>query len=167
MSATDKPLAVQLYIGKHKPGGARMKPIENGPLAVKPKGGLWTSTWEHGSCGWIEWCRSNEPGWIEDKDYWLLTPNPETRVLHVDSMKDLQALHKAYPHDQHGFLGYDFVTMARDYDAMHLTDRGQWRTRLTYPLSLYGWDCESTLWFHWRFTKVERIEPPTREDASA
>lgn len=50
-----------------------------------------------------------------------------------------------------------FSEMAKQFDGMHLTDNGQWATRLP-PFdspNLYGWDCESTLWFRWAFDKVE------------
>lgn len=30
-------------------------------------------------------------------------------------------------------------------ECIHLTESGQWNTRLTRPLNLYGWDCESIL----------------------
>lgn len=45
----------------------------------------------------------------------------------------------------------DFERMAADgVDGVHLTDAGQWATRHARP-SLYGWDCECTLWLRWRF----------------
>ena len=31
-------------------------------------------------------------------------------------------------------------------------------TRFSTPLSLHGWDCESTLWFQDVFESVKRIE---------
>jgi len=39
----------------------------------------------------------------------------------------------------------DYEECATRYDAIHLTDRGQWATRMTHPKNLYGWDCESVL----------------------
>lgn len=43
---------------------------------------------------------------------------------------------------------------------MHLTSEGQWRTRMSSP-SLYGWDCESTLFFRTEVLEyVEEIEIP-------
>ncbi len=38
--------------------------------------------------------------------------------------------------------------MARDYDGLHLTEKGQWDTHMGRT-NLYGWDMESTLWFKW------------------
>ena len=78
----------------------------------------------------------------------------------VDTLADLRGLLKGYSlnrgrAEDHFFQPLDFERMAADFDAVHLTDEGQWATRLTQP-SLYGWDCESTCWLRWAF---ERAEP--------
>jgi hypothetical protein len=50
---------------------------------------------------------------------------------------------------------FDFEKLAQDYDAMHLTKRGQIETRFSYDVNLWGgWDCESTVWFRWVFAEV-------------
>ena len=135
-------------------------PISNRSF-VKPKGGMWTSTWlgEPEVSGWAQWCRS-ESFSMGEHQTWLLTPKPNLRIANVDGMADLKALLTRYPlnrgkaEDQ--FFQYlNFERMAQDYDGMHITEEGQWDTRLTQP-NLYGWDCESTCWFHWVFDQVEQ-----------
>lgn len=90
---------------------------------------------------------------------WILRPHADARILHLDGHDDLEGLHAAYPRcfgpyatllspGRHGsFCSIDWVRVSQDYDAVHLTHAGQWATRMTSPLSLYGWDCESTVWF--------------------
>jgi len=143
----------------------KLEPVKNKNW-VKPEGGLWTSSYdpECGS-GWIQWSIaerfSGEWNEEEEKGYYgcyLLHPEP-ARVLVIDTQQDLiEALrhYQNYDHRGGGWGGtnLDFEALAEDYDAIHLTDRGQWATRMTNP-GLYGWDCESTLWFRWCFYDVE------------
>lgn len=132
----------------------------------KPRsGGLWTSTYL-GVLGsdWIRWCRSesfycNGNG-DEGFRVWLLEPDRDARIYEIDSYADLERLVEGYPQhpeDELADLHLGVFTqpawgeVAADYDAIHLTEEGQWATRMTHPLSLYGWDCESTLWLRWAF----------------
>lgn len=120
----------------------------------KPTGGLWTATYrvdEHSS-SWVDWCRVEEFGNVDACNWFILEPDPTANVYIIDSADDLTRLGARY---SVGFF-LDFEELARQYDAIHLTDDGQWATRHTRP-GLYGWDVESTLWFRWRFKKVERV----------
>jgi len=157
-------LAVQAWVTPADnpilPCEARFKPIRNRSF-VKPENGLWTSTWlgEPKVSGWVEWCRS-ESFSIGGHQTWLLTPKPEARIAVVREMQDLKTLLNRYPlqrgKSEDHFMQYlDFERMAQDFDGMHLTEAGQWETRLTQP-SLYGWDCESTCWFRWMFDGVKQ-----------
>lgn len=145
-----------------------LQPITNGDGAtsifVKPVGGLWTSTWnaKQKTSEWVEWCRDNDFGNPDNYLWHLLTPSSEVRIAVIDSFADLMALLKSYPRPMPSVLAFweqhylDFEKMSQDYDAVHLTVRGQRQTHLSYP-GLYGWDCESCLWFRWMFTKVRQI----------
>lgn len=140
--------------------------------SCKPRGGLWTSTLsgEQGSA-WVQWCLSEgfdcdreDPTW---PSCWGLDPDPQARIVVIDSYGDLRGLclkygrthtfgedadggpfHDTYP---------DWTLLAEHYDAVHMTEEGQWATRLSEPLNLYGWDCESTLWLRWAFTSVKLL----------
>lgn len=50
----------------------------------------------------------------------------------------------------------DFELLAKHFDVIHLTENGQYETRLNHP-DLYGWDCESSLWLNWAVEKVEDL----------
>jgi len=123
--------------------------------------GLWTSTYTPGQLsGWIEWCYAEgyTPGWDRPEAF-VLTPL-KARIIVVDSEVDFAAVVERYlvkdsRYAETMLTPLNFSLMAEEYDAMHLTEVGQWRTRFGFSRnfnhSLYGWDCESTCWFRWKF----------------
>lgn len=168
----------QLWLARKdgRPSPDRMKPVRAPERpSVKPRcgGGLWTSTYQgdHGS-GWVQWCIDESfdgaPSW---GSCWLLTPSPRAQIYEIDSYADLQTLCRLYGRTETFGEGSpfgpfhntypDWSLVAERYDGVHLTDAGQWATRLSCPLDLYGWDCESTLWFRWAFDAVEELGPRT------
>lgn len=171
---------MQAWVGSELDEG-RVRPLERGVLRMKPVGGLWTSTFDerYGS-GWVQWCLAEEFGRSRGDPVfpiWTLDPNPEARVYEVDSYADLEALHERYgdfappPRSRlpifdlshFGVPWLDWHRIAEDFDAVHLTEEGQWATRLTAPLNLYGWDCESTLWLRWAFVCTRDLGPMSYE----
>jgi hypothetical protein len=140
---------------------------------VKPKigTGLWTApatsrTDSHSTdSAWLEWMRSEMD---KDTSDYLLTeicPVPSARILLIDDQEHLAAIVDAFPSTPNGlaFLNRRYpdwaALAAAGWDAVYLTDRGQWSTRL--PQSgpdLYGWDLESALWLRHAFT-VGRTVP--------
>lgn len=168
----------QLYVGKEEPTPERMQPVKNSTncLGAKPEGGLWTSTYdpEYGS-DWIRWCLAEDfhvprGGWHS----WLLTPRtkpnlPRVSVVTIKSAMDLACLLQQFGRNpfpdidsaKYGIpqaLMPDYEKLAAwAFDAVHLTEEGQWKTRHSMPHNLYGWDCESTVWLNWAFEKVEYL----------
>jgi hypothetical protein len=134
----------------NKPG-VHLKPPE--------RRGLWTSTWTgpESISEWAEWCMAEDFAGPEWRVY-VLTPRPRTKLWNIDSLDDLIALLDRFGAETElsravgrtsMFPGIDFDAFLRDgYIGVHLTDKGQWATRLSEP-SLYGWDCE------WAFAEVE------------
>jgi hypothetical protein len=134
-----------------------------GPVAVKPgRCGMWTSTYtpdnEEGICEWVRWMKSEMPewmwGWRWAYVYEIASP---LRIIEIDSLDDLTALNDEFgDEDQYlkaAGLGQRYPSwerLAKEFDAVHLTEAGQWATRMTRPDTLYGWDCESTLWLRLR-----------------
>jgi hypothetical protein len=129
-----------------------MKPVRNDSWH-KPQGGLWTSTKDENIVsGWYEWAHS-EGMLPTEATTWELTPERDAVLIEVDSLGDLTALLERYSEGERWgrMPRIDFEAMVQDgFDGMHLTDSGQWATRMSDP-SLYGWDCESTVWFRWAF----------------
>jgi len=142
----------QLFMGA-KPSRSKFTPVKN--RYVKPTGGLWTSTYHEGGSAW-----AGSSMVLSRGEAWILHPKA-AKVAIVDSLSDLKKLMSVYQHQTRvGEEVLDFEAMSKDYDAMHLTERGQNATRMV-PMGepdLYGWDVESTLWFRWKFDSVEGVE---------
>src|ERR1700677_1305699 len=149
----------------------KFKPIINknngwGAISVKPgRTGMWTSTFtpenEEGLSDWYRWCKAED--FLIDKWRWAYVYEVATplKIIEINSQEDLHALNDEYglqdPTDlmmKEKYPGWERIRrwpnwerLAREFHAVHLTEEGQWATRL--PPSgddLYGWDCESTLW---------------------
>jgi hypothetical protein len=101
------------------------------------------------------------PEWLVGSKY-LLYPNSGSEVIVIDGLKELIALHDIFPFDPYGNTYHmkwlDFEKISKYAEGISLTSVGQWETRLSEPINLYGWDCESTLWFRNVFTKIEKIK---------
>lgn len=134
-----------IHYGATKFDPAKFIPIKNMEwMRVKPKGGLWTSP-INSNYGWKHWCKENDYGKCDKKDSFILTLNKDARIYTIDCYTDLMGV----PIIKHeiDYMNYapDFEILAKTYDVIHLTEKGQWETRLSCPLTLYGWDCESVL----------------------
>jgi len=120
----------QLFCTRKKEFG-KILPVKNVDWnPAKPIGGLWTSTYTPNSeypSAWVRWCSYEQPEKF-----------PYNRTL--------------FP-----YASLDWEEIAKHYDAIMLTEKGEKETRYTNP-SLYGWDCESTLWFRNVFKKIKKIK---------
>lgn len=144
--------------GSGPPSAKAWRPIAQDNVRNKPRGGLWTSTWDDAGSDWL---REAGPANMDllgpAPEVWLLTPEPAANVLTIDGLDELVTIFDhGYGIDVFGGRVINFQLLAQDYDAVHLTEKGQWATRLSWPDDLYGWDCECTLWLRWRFTDVQR-----------
>lgn len=184
--AHDRIMDTQVWVGSEEPTADRVDPIKNsddGP-PKKPKGGLWTSTLkttegDEVSSGWIEWMKAE--GWcnVKEPQAWVLEPKDDVDVYVIDSVED--AIDIMVPDERYRSMSlqeyridWAEVFGIRDYDAIRLTEKGQWETRFPNKCyhengerkwgkhsdnlrgySLYGWDCECVLWEGWQFTDVE------------
>jgi hypothetical protein len=164
---TGEELGLQVVIWSAEqpsPRWDRFKLSDNdGPhsIPIKPKGGLWTSTYLDPTriSAWAEWCRENTD-WLDvPHTAWLLEPDPKAKLLEIDCFEDLEQMFLRYGHtvplaEGLDLYRFEWQAIASTYAGIHLTERGQWATRLSHPLNLYGWDCESTVWLQYAFTAV-------------
>lgn len=150
-------LPPQLYIGKQPKASLVVPVVNGGPRGIKPdSGGLWTSHYNSGRRG-SKW--KDFSTWRPSSGGWVLHPR-KAKIFVINSHDDLLELLDDYgrpsslPPELAQALGetklIDFEALSKDFDALHLTDEGQHKTRMTRP-NLYGWDVESTLWFRWKF----------------
>jgi hypothetical protein len=101
--------------------------------------------------------RYNDP---LDLHWTVLSAAKSARLATIDSPASFAALIKRYPRVLRGRRGLDFEKRASECDGLHLTNEGYLRTRSRRPgPALIGWDCESTLWFRWVFTKGREVKP--------
>jgi hypothetical protein len=159
-------LGPQLFLHDFDSLKPEVWPIRNGSGLAKPRGGFWTSTYDpqYGS-GWVRWCVAhehyNEP---LGHNLTVLSVPESARIVVVNSMSDLLDLIEQYPRQLRGKRGIDFEHLAKEYDALHLTQEGYLRTRSRRSSpNLNGWDCESTVWFRWVFTEWHQVEVFCRE----
>lgn len=129
-------------------------------LAPKPRGGLWTSTLiDNSNSAWSLFPESRRSQ--------LWTPVADVTssvvVLELNRPSHWVALCRSYPRSmQNGMVNPDWVKVANDYDAVHLTMGGLLSIQLAALIVdgertvMSGWDVESTCWLkrppieHWR-----------------
>jgi len=152
-------LGAQIWCSEFAEQPGPVRPVRNAahPWNKPDHGsGMWTSSPCDGALSsWVRWCADNDYGhdWGDGDPkpaHVVLTPEA-VPIIEVRHAGDLRALNMVYGIDDltvPTISGLDFEAMAADrYFGLHLTDHGESATRFERP-GLYGWDCESTLWFH-------------------
>ncbi len=132
-----------IHYGSNKFNSERFKQIENREFPDKKPlqgTGLWASP-INSAYGWSDWCTDNGYGNLTKN--FTFTISEKSKVLIIDSEKDLDKMPKLV-FDTY-IKGFDFEKLAKKYDAIFLTDKGQVKTRHSQPFNLYGWDCECIL----------------------
>jgi hypothetical protein len=112
----------------------------------------------------VQWCLREDFNVPHSGEFnsWVLIPNKNSNLYIIDSWDDAKVLFDLYSYqpmeDWTEMLMLDFTKMPEEWDGIHLTARGQEETRFDFNMTgvnLYGWDCESTIWFNFNFEKVE------------
>ncbi len=112
---------------------------------VKPIGGLWTSPVKS-DWGWKDWCHVEDFRKCNARNSFTLKFNKDAKILMIESYEDLETLPLFENKDLPSFFKlFDYEEIFKSCDAIWLTVDGQNKTRLSRPLNLYGWDCESIL----------------------
>lgn len=117
---------------------------------IKPNGGLWLAPYNKNNEYKSEWHNFlvNEM-YIDIKSMkgTIVRIKENAKILVIDSLDDLKKIfekYELYLDIPTLFRVLDFEKLSKDYDAILLTEKGQWLTRLSQP-NLYGWDIESML----------------------
>ena len=145
----------------------------DGSFINKPSQGLWGCRDD----SWKEWCEDNDFGYNPDYFEWILKPG--TKIYTIDTEEDFIYLLKKYGSEIDDFYGIDYLKLAKDYNAVELTPRGN--TYLHYGINpsdpelqdikykkalhmaLNTWDVPSICVFNPSKT-VDIIEKPIKED---
>ena len=149
----------QIYIRKEL--GHLYTPVKNMDF-VKPRGGIWTSTFIDNKkiSEWCEWCRSNQNDWVKGYDWFKFHVNKDAKILLINGIDVVKYLRKRFPvkskiADMFAIL--DWEKISQYYDGVYLSQIAMRETHMPndMKLSLYGWDCSSSLWFRNVFDKIE------------
>ena len=132
-----------IHYGADQFDRSQFKPIrdDNKRQWIKPEGGLWTSPVdsEH---GWRQWCESEDFHTGSLRKSFRIRFTGRLYVIHTQM--DLYAIPSSVT-SWGGRVPLWEGLMKWGFDAVHLTNEGQWANRHTHPKSLYGWDCETVL----------------------
>ena len=127
----------------------RFCPVKGNRGCNKPEtGGFWASTLLPATknySAWANWCITEDFHLEKLNQAIIFELSPKAKVYTINTYKDLEELIERYPFTLPFGVGINFEAASCDYDVIHLTDKGQWETRNTYPYDLYGWDVESYL----------------------
>lgn len=169
-SALAGDLGPQLAVMDTMPHQSRMNAAFNRARAYnnKPAGGFWTSTLHPVDqvSDWVRWCRQEDYGDVEGKQWWIVVPDPAKWLLVIDCYDDLRFALDRYRMDDEDRASWtgpqlDFNAMRDDgYAGLHLTERGNAQCHTFAGIDepdLNGWDVESTVWFDWCFTDVQDV----------
>ena len=176
---------VQIFMHPTAPDPAEMGPVVFWEGHTKPRGGMWTSSFdEELLSGWIDWSQSADFG-ADYQQVWAMVPDPHARILTITSpamfceMIDRYPIHvyssgMTYPWRDGPEWTWDFVAMSKDFDAFRLTDDVQSQMRHIgfggfadysnktpagrIARDSSDWDCESTVWFRWMFESAHLIQ---------
>jgi hypothetical protein len=182
-------LGTQLFINRrNRDPRAELVSHKHYPdITNKPKGaGIFTSIYRphEGLSDWVCWCLGEQPNWVVGNRCFLLTPLEGLRIYVIDGWKDLEWLQREYPSKPRLEMnesmihkttdGIEWPDFERDFDACHLTRCGSAVThydrrpktleRGLMSLGSNSWDCESTWWARWSFSKVEFLRTITKAD---
>jgi hypothetical protein len=170
-------METQLWIHETEPKAEKLRPVQN-DMFGKPVGGFWTSTFlgPEELSDWYRYARNY--GVSKDDLLWKLIPG-EAKLRVIDSAEDAIRFVDEYGTDAYPDMParcirqyqLDFERAAQEYDGVHLTSRGLQQAKMppfwndgeagtlkaSKAFTFGGWDCESTLWFRWKFTHVERL----------
>lgn len=114
----------------------------------KPDGGLWASKYTPDNryvSSWQKFCITKDFRTEKMNNGVVFNLINSARVYTIDTYNDLEWLMKKYEDNFSPYHTLDFEKLSIDYDVIELTDNGQWETRLSTPLNLYGWDVECIL----------------------
>lgn len=125
--------------------------------------GLWASLFTHDNfvSEWHEFVY-DEMNYLLDeyRSVYKFELKFNARIFTIDNKSDLCELAKKYKISNINtpFLMLDFEKMCDEYDAIHLTSRGQELTRFG-DINLYGWDVDSLLILNFDCINLDSIKP--------
>lgn len=150
-----------IFINKEYLDESRFSPVTNINF-IKPEGGLWIAPYNENSkysSGWEEFLINEIGSDTKGLKGTILSIKPDAKILTIDSLEDLVKVLENYEYKNNPIRFtklLDFEKLSKDYDAIFLTEKGQYETRLSIP-NLYGWDIECMLVMNFDILEEELI----------
>jgi hypothetical protein len=143
-------------------------PQTDAPAAIKPvRIGLWTSTAAVGECSmWRAYLQpgSDIRGRLVPWHMWFLAIDENVKIVEITNALEWCRFVCAYPRIHEGCLYPDWVKVAQEFDAVHMTlsaIAAAQRFSFSTPHGVIppeSWDVESTFWLKWRFSGARLVE---------
>jgi hypothetical protein len=161
------PIGRSAYTGEPPSERSFVAPRAGQPAAVKPAGvGLYTSTASVG--GVSMWRAFLGPGGSAVRPLprytWNLTYSEPVAVAEITSASRWAELVRAHPRCAGSLIYPDWATVARRFDAVHITlptiaaAQGFALTTADGTIAPAFWDVETTFWVTWRISSAELVE---------
>jgi hypothetical protein len=174
----------QYWVGTGKPSfvpSGELTPKESAFICVsdattmdpstKPfGGGLFTSTGVLGTYGmWRIYLELNRGSTLHPLPWytWAVEPHRHAIVHEITTAAEWVGFVLSHPRREHELLFPNWESVARNYDAVHMTLRAIGATQGLYFPTEQGivaapyWDIESTMWLRWCFGSVRLVETVT------
>lgn len=124
-------------------------PIKNNSWGYcKPsrESGLWASNISS-KFGWKQWCLQENFFVDKLKENFTFYIKDDAKILHINSINDLEKLPKLDSIFQNTWYVPDFEKAQKQYDAieLHLSTEKKVDNERNLYYMLYGWDCDSIL----------------------
>lgn len=129
--------------------------------------GLFTSTSVLGNQGmWRQYLDLNRGATLYPLPWsvWAIEAVNSAQVFEISSAAEWVKLVLSYPRREKELLYPDWSSIARKYDAVHMTLRAITAIQGIFFQTHQGimaptyWDIESTFWLHWRFDSMKFVE---------
>jgi hypothetical protein len=129
--------------------------------SFKPRG-VWLSV----NNGWEEWCRGNQPDWIEGRDILKVTLSKDIKLFAPKTIEEFKSKYKeltGHEYEQFNIRTYDFnlkfhQELEKLYDGFYLSGSVLYPNRMKM-IYFYPWDAPSiVIWKNTDKMKMEMIK---------
>lgn len=140
-------MSTYVHFGTNQFDKKLFRPVKNSFLQTKPSGGFWGSPVD-GKYTWELWNIDNHFADVSEsapKLYFTLKPSAKIlKINNEESFQQFDSKYKLPKTDLQLFYPYDWIRVAKDYDAMEVSISDY---NALY-MKLYTWDCDSICVFN-------------------
>lgn len=131
-----------IHYGAKKFVPKKFFPVKNSDWKKPKKGGLWTSPVDS-KWGWKDWNDSEQYIKCDKYNSFTISLKSNAKIFVINSHEDF--INAPLINGYNDTMVLDFELISKKYDAIWLTEEGEFKTRYNVKNNLYGWDCETVL----------------------